>query len=39
MSETVIPVSEEWKKRAHIGPDQYEKLYRRSLDDPERLLG
>ncbi len=34
MSETVIPVSEEWMKRAHIGPDQYEKLYRRSLDDP-----
>ena len=24
MSETVIPVSEEWMKRAHIGPDQYE---------------
>ncbi len=39
MSETVIPVSEEWKKHAHIDLAQYEKLYRRSIDDPDGFWG
>src|SRR5207253_2901278 len=39
MSETVIPVSNEWKERAHIDPATYEKLYRRSIEDPNGFWG
>jgi acetyl-CoA synthetase len=39
MPEAVIPVSEEWKKQAHIDSAQYEKLYRRSIDDPDGFWG
>jgi acetyl-CoA synthetase len=35
MSEVVIPVSAEWKRRAYIDPAKYEDLYQASLRDPE----
>jgi len=35
MSEIVIPVREEWKRRAYIDDAQYEAMYRRSVADPE----
>ncbi|HEX5279966.1 MAG TPA: acetyl-coenzyme A synthetase N-terminal domain-containing protein, partial [Micropepsaceae bacterium] len=39
MSETVIPVAEDWKKRALINAAQYESMYRRSIDDPDGFWG
>ena len=39
MSDTVIPVSEEWQKRAYINAARYENLYRRSIEDPDRFWG
>ena len=35
MSEIVIPVPEEWKRRAHIDAAKYEEMYRASVADPE----
>ena len=35
MSEIVIPVREEWKRRAYIDDAQYEAMYRKSVADPE----
>ena len=35
MSEVVIPVPEEWKKRAHIDAAKYQDWYRQSVNDPE----
>ncbi len=35
MSEVVIPVPEEWKRRAYIDAAKYDELYRRSVADPE----
>jgi len=35
MSEIVIPVPEEWKRRAHIDAAKYEDMYRRSVADQE----
>ncbi len=35
MSETVFPVSEEWKSRAFITADKYEKYYAESVKDPD----
>jgi acetyl-CoA synthetase len=34
-SETVFPVPEEWKSRAHITADKYEKYYTESIKDPD----
>ena len=34
MSETVIPVSAEWKRRAHVDADKYEDMYADSIADP-----
>ena len=34
MSETVIPVSAEWKRRAYIDADKYEDMYADSIADP-----
>jgi len=39
MSETIIPVSDDWKKRAYIDAAQYENLYRRSIEDPNGFWG
>jgi acetyl-CoA synthetase len=39
MSETIISVSDEWKKRAAIDAVQYENLYRRSVEDPNAFWG
>jgi acetyl-CoA synthetase len=35
MSEVVIPVPDEWKKRAHIDAKKYEQWYADSIADPE----
>ncbi len=35
MSDTLIPVSKEWRARAFIDKDKYEKMYARSVRDPE----
>ncbi len=35
MSETVFPVPEEWKSRAYITADKYEKYYAESVKDPD----
>ena len=35
MSETVIPVAAEWKRRAYIDAAKYEDMYRTSVADPE----
>ena len=34
-SETVFPVPEEWKSRAYITADKYEKYYAESVKDPD----
>jgi acetyl-CoA synthetase len=39
MSETLIPVAEDWKKRALINAAQYENMYRRSIEDPNGFWG
>ncbi|MDE2476149.1 MAG: acetate--CoA ligase [Alphaproteobacteria bacterium] len=39
MSETLIPVAEDWKKRALINAAQYESMYRRSIEDPDGFWG
>ena len=35
MSETVIAVPEEWKRRAHIDAAKFEEMYADSIADPE----
>ena len=35
MSEIVIPVPAEWKRRAYIDAAKYEEMYRASVADPE----
>jgi acetyl-CoA synthetase len=35
MSEIVIPVPAEWKRRAYIDAAKYEQMYRASIEDPE----
>jgi acetyl-CoA synthetase len=35
MSEVVIPVPGEWKRRAYIDESKYEEMYRASIADPE----
>ena len=38
MSEHDIhPVPAEWSESALIGPERYEQMYRRSVDDPENF--
>src|SRR5882672_5262188 len=39
MSEIVIPVSEDWKRRAYITADKYESWYLDSVTDPNRFWG
>ncbi|NBC32936.1 MAG: acetate--CoA ligase [Alphaproteobacteria bacterium] len=38
-STTHFPVSEEWKKTAHIDEEKYQAMYKRSLDDPNGFWG
>jgi len=35
MSDTLLPVPEEWKKRAFLDRAKYEEMYARSVNDPE----
>ncbi|HTQ12485.1 MAG TPA: acetate--CoA ligase [Rhizomicrobium sp.] len=35
MSDTLIPVSAEWKQRAYIDKAKYAEMYARSMEDPE----
>src|SRR5437016_4512520 len=35
MSDEIFPVPEEWRSRAHVTKARYEKMYARSLGDPE----
>ncbi|ESR22562.1 acetate--CoA ligase [Lutibaculum baratangense] len=35
MSENVFPVSEEWKRRAHVDAAKYKEMYERSVSDPD----
>ena len=39
MSESLIPVAEEWKKRAFMTEAQYEAAYAESLRDPDAYWG
>src|SRR5258707_4611160 len=39
MSEIVIPVSEQWKRRAYIASGKYESWYLDSVTDPNRFWG
>ncbi len=39
MSDTLIPVSSEWKKRAYIDPDKYEGWYLDSVAHPDAFWG
>ena len=39
MSETVIAVPEEWKRRAHIDAAKFEEMYADSIADPEGFWG
>ena len=39
MADTVIPVSEQWKKRAFIDAKKYADWYRNSIDDPDAFWG
>ena len=35
MSDEIIPVSKEWRERAYIDHERYDKMYARSLKDPD----
>jgi acetyl-CoA synthetase len=35
MSDTLIPVPQDWRRRAFIDPEAYQKMYARSISDPE----
>ena len=35
MHETLIPVSDAWKAKAHIDAAKYEEMYAQSISDPE----
>ena len=37
--ETVYKVSKDWKKQAFIDKDEYEKLYRKSVEKPDKFWG
>lgn len=39
MSQGIYPIPEEFRKSAHITEQQYQDLYRRSIDDPEGFWG
>ncbi|MFM7084048.1 MAG: acetate--CoA ligase [Hyphomicrobium sp.] len=39
MAEKVYPVKSEWSAKAWISSEQYEKLYKRSVDDPVSFWG
>src|SRR5688500_9917956 len=39
MSDEIIPVREEWKKRAHIDAAKYEEMYADSVADPDSFWG
>ncbi len=39
MSDEIIPVSAEWKARAYVTPERYEKYYAASVNDPEGFWG
>ena len=39
MSDTLIPVPSEWKRRAYIDPDKYEGWYLDSVARPEAFWG
>ena len=39
MSEIVIPVPAEWKRRAYIDAAKYEEMYRASVAELRRVLG
>jgi len=38
-SETKVPPSEEFAAKSHISAEQYEEMYRRSIEDPEGFWG
>src|SRR3974390_870092 len=35
MSDTLIPVPQDWRQRAHIDSKKYEEMYARALSDPD----
>src|SRR5271156_503506 len=37
MSDTLIPVTQEWRERARIDVDKYDAMYARSLSDPDNF--
>ncbi len=39
MSDTLIPVPDEWRKRAFIDRAKYEEMYARSIKDPDGFWG
>ncbi|MGB7699974.1 MAG: AMP-binding protein, partial [Methylovirgula sp.] len=39
MSESIYPVPPEWARRAYIGAATYEKMYARSIADPDGFWG
>jgi acetyl-CoA synthetase len=39
MADTVIEVKPEWREKAYAGPNEYERLYERSVNDPEGFWG
>lgn len=39
MSDTLIPVPDEWRKRALITSAKYDEMYARSVKDPEGFWG
>ena len=39
MADDLIPVSEQWARRAHIDAADYEEMYKRSISDPEGFWG
>jgi acetyl-CoA synthetase len=39
MSDDLIPVSDEWARRAYVDAATYEEMYKRSIDDPDGFWG
>jgi acetyl-CoA synthetase len=39
MSENIHPLSKEFAAQANINADQYEKMYKQSIEDPEAFWG
>jgi acetyl-CoA synthetase len=37
--ENVYKVPKDWKKTAFVDKDEYEKLYRKSVDNPDKFWG